>query len=158
MPAVKDKEETINLALLPRVDEKYKHAGLAGHWRLILELRGEVTKALEAARAQKRIGHSLDASVTISVDEKTYNELHPYRDDLRSILIVSEAILVKGEKLEDAFESEALNGLSATVKKSADEKCERCWVHDGSVGEHTEQPTICSRCRKALEEIDIQPG
>ena len=155
MPAVKEKEASINLALLPKIEEKYKDADLAGHWNLILELRGEVTKALEAARARKLIGHSLDASVTISVSEEIYNKLHPYRDELRSILIVSEASLLKGEKLEDAFESEALSGLSVNVKKSTDEKCERCWVHDGSVGESTEQPTICSRCRTSLEEMGL---
>jgi isoleucyl-tRNA synthetase len=155
MPAVKEKEESINLALLPKVDEKYKDAELAGHWNLILELRGEVTKALETARAQKLIGHSLDASVTISADEKVYNELHPYRDELRSILIVSEASLLKGEKLEDSFESEILSGLTVNIKKSADDKCERCWVHDVSVGGNTEQPTICNRCQTALEEMNI---
>jgi len=157
MPAVKGKEESVNLALLPVVDPKHSDADLAEHWNMILELRGEVTKTLEAARAQKHIGHSLDASVTIYADETLYDRLQPYRDELRSILIVSQASLVKGEKPEDAIESDTLSGLAITVKKSADEKCERCWVYDGSVGENAEQPTICSRCQTALREMNIQP-
>ena len=95
----------------------------------ILALRGEVSKAVEGARVEKRVGHSLDAAVTISAPESLYQLLGPYREELRSILIVSQANLVQDQDLPG---------------------CERCWVHDPAVGRLADHPTICPRCRQAL--------
>jgi isoleucyl-tRNA synthetase len=155
MPSVKDKEESINLALLPKVDDTCKNATLAGRWNRILEVRGEVTKSLEAARAQKLIGHSLDASVSISAGGELYDLLHPYREELRSIMIVSSVSLLKEEKLAGAFESETFKGLKIRIEKAAGEKCDRCWVHDVSVGSNTEHATICNRCLAAFKEMKV---
>jgi isoleucyl-tRNA synthetase len=153
MPSGKEKEESINLALLPKVDKAQKAPELADRWNRILEVRGEVTKALEAARAGKRIGHSLDASVTISVEGELYDRLVPYRQELRSIMIVSSVSLLKAEKLIDAFESDTINGMTIRVEKADGEKCDRCWVHDISVGSDTEHSTICNRCLAALHDM-----
>ena len=152
MPGYKGKETSIHLASLPDVKEEWKDSNLAKKWHRILEVRGEVTKALEKARVDKFIGHPLDASVTISANEELYNNLHPYMDDLRSIFITSEAYLIKDESLFDAYESEDIEGLSILVRPATGEKCERCWIHDNSVGTNSEQPTICNRCRDTLEE------
>jgi len=152
MPGYKGKETSIHLASLPDVKEEWKDSNLAKKWHRILEVRGEVTKALEKARVDKFIGHPLDASVTISANEELYNNLHPYMDDLRSIFITSEAYLIKDESLSDAYESDEIEGLSILVRPATGEKCERCWIHDNSVGTNSEQPTICNRCRDTLEE------
>ena len=74
-------------------------------------------------------------------------------DDLRYIFIVSEAQLLKDQKLEGAFVSKDVEGLSIRVEKASGEKCERCWVHDTSVGSNSEQPTICNRCQNALAKM-----
>jgi isoleucyl-tRNA synthetase len=44
--------------------------------------------------------------------------------------------------------------LRIRVLPAASRKCERCWVHESSVGESPEHPTICRRCRDALAEIE----
>jgi isoleucyl-tRNA synthetase len=125
-------------------------APLAERWEQLLVVRGEVTKALESARAQKRIGHALDAAVTISVDDGLYDRLARYAEELRSIFIVSAAELVKNQPLEGAFESTEIKGLKVRVQPAAGEKCHRCWVHETSVGQNPEHPTICARCTQAL--------
>jgi isoleucyl-tRNA synthetase len=155
MPFVKGKEESINLAPLPQVDDASKDADLARRWNRILEVRGEVTKALEAARTQKLIGHSLDASVILSADGELYEQLYPYREELRSIMIVSGVSLLKEEKLVDAFKIDTPNGLAIRIEKASGEKCDRCWVHDVSVGSTPEHATICERCLTALAEMKI---
>jgi isoleucyl-tRNA synthetase len=152
MPGYKGKETSIHLASLPDIKEEWKDSNLAKKWHRILEVRGEVTKALEKARVDKLIGHPLDASVTISANEDLYNGLYLYVDDLRSIFITSEASLVKDESMPEAYESEDIEGLSILVRPATGEKCERCWIHDNSVGTNSEQPTICNRCRDTLEE------
>lgn len=152
MPGYKGKETSIHLASLPDVKEEWKDSNLAKKWHKILEVRGEVTKALEKARVDKLIGHPLDASVTISANEELYNNLHPYIDDLRSIFITSETYLIKDESLSDAYESDEIEGLSILVRPATGDKCERCWIHDTSVGTNSEQPGICNRCQDTLEE------
>jgi isoleucyl-tRNA synthetase len=153
MPTRGSKESNIHLALLPEAKAEFKDATLADRWEFMLKIRGEVTKALEAARGQKLIGHPLDAAVTISVAGDAYDKLQTFAADLRSLLIVSQASLVKDDTLENAFRSDEVEDLFIGVTSAPGDKCERCWVHDTTVGSHSEQPTICQRCTEALEQI-----
>jgi isoleucyl-tRNA synthetase len=142
--------ESVHMTSLPEVNESWKDERLAEKWNKIIEVRGEVTKALEEARVKKLIGHSLDASTTIYADGDLYDILEKYKDDLRTIFIVSEASLMKGDTPDEIYKSLDIEDLSIRVEPASGEKCERCWVHDISVGSDSEQPTICSRCQDAL--------
>ncbi len=154
LPARNGKESSIHLTLLPEPNSAWKDDKLSHRWELLLATRAEVTKALEEARAKKLIGHSLDAALVISARDDLYQGLLPFTDDLRSILIVSRASLVNEEKLEGAFESSEIKGLFVLVKPAEDEKCERCWIHEPSVGTSSEHPSICNRCLKVLDRIE----
>ncbi|MCP4368974.1 MAG: class I tRNA ligase family protein, partial [Deltaproteobacteria bacterium] len=153
MPEQKKKAESIHLASLPEINEIRKDENLAEKWERLLEIRSEVTKALEAARAKKLIGHPLDAAVTISCSKEMKDILYPYADDLKSIFIVSKASLVDGERLVDAYESSDIKGLSVKVEVAEGDKCERCWMHEPSVGTSSDHPAICNRCRQVLDRI-----
>jgi len=153
MPAHQGKELSIHLASLPVVNEEWKDEKLAATWERLLEVRGEVTKALEEARVKKLIGHPLDASVTLSVDGDVYDLLQLYADDLKGMFIVSKADLVRGGNLAGAYESQHVQGLSILIEHAPGDKCERCWVYDVSVGESSEHPTACKRCREVLERL-----
>jgi isoleucyl-tRNA synthetase len=142
MPDRSAKEKSIHLAALPEGNTAWKDDRLSQRWERLLTIRAEVTKALEEARAKKLIGHPLDAAVVISVPQDLHQELLPYADDLRSILIVSRASLVNDKKLAAAFESPEIQGLYILVEPAVGAKCERCWIHEPSVGTSTEHPTI----------------
>jgi isoleucyl-tRNA synthetase len=45
---------------------------LATKWETLISVRAEVTKALEQARAEKVIGHSLDSSVTVGLSDDLF--------------------------------------------------------------------------------------
>ncbi|MBW1887424.1 MAG: isoleucine--tRNA ligase, partial [Deltaproteobacteria bacterium] len=135
------------------VKEEYKDPGLADRWENILKVRGEVTKALEVARKDKIIGHSLDASVLLGLPDNLLEKINPYKDQLRTIFIVSSVDLVPAEKIETGFESEVIEGLMVQVTSSRDKKCERCWVHEPTVGDDSQHPTTCKRCISALTEM-----
>jgi isoleucyl-tRNA synthetase len=150
MPAAPGKAASVHLALLPAPRAEFMDEQLAARWEQLLAVRAEVTKALEAARAQKLIGHALDAAVTLSVDGELYGRLKPYAADLRTLFIVSAAELVQDAPLEGAFESPEIKGLRVRVQPAAGEKCQRCWVYETTVGLDPEHPTICGRCAKAL--------
>ena len=116
----------------------------------IKQVRGEVTRALEAARSQKRIGHSLDAAVTLGLSEEYYEQLAPYENELHSIFIVSQALLQRG-MLDGADQATETEGITVRVAPASGDKCNRCWVYDTTVGDHADHPTICGRCYASLE-------
>jgi len=115
-------------------------------------VRREATKALEIARKEKRIGHSLDASISLVLPTGLSQTIGAYRDQLRTIFIVSSVDLVDHDDLEEAYESEEIAGLKVRVRPSEDPKCERCWVHDPTVGDDDQHPTVCRRCLDAMIE------
>ena len=149
LPEFAGKVESIHLALFPEAEERLRDAELAERWRIIKLVRGEVTRALETARAQKTIGHSLDAAVTVGVDDALYAQIEPYKDELRAIFIVSQAELVRGV-LPGAHHLSEDNSISVRIGSAKGEKCARCWVYDPAVGQHSDHPSICSRCYAAL--------
>jgi isoleucyl-tRNA synthetase len=153
MPANSGTAESIHLAGLPEVNTAWQDGDLAMRWENLLNIRSEVTKALESARADKLIGHPLDAAVTLSVEQSLYETLQPYTDQLHTIFIVSQAHLVTGQDLADAYRSEEIDGLAIQIATAEGVKCERCWIYEPTVGSFNDHPTVCERCKKALDEI-----
>jgi isoleucyl-tRNA synthetase len=154
LPRQDDDAESIHLALLPEIRSEWKNETLSDNWKRILEVRGEVTKALEAARAEKKIGHPLDAAVIVSAGKPLYDMLVPYADDLRAIFIVSRVELVNDSTLDGAAHAgDEIAQLTIRVESEAAKKCERCWIHEPSVGSVEDHPTICSRCGSALKKM-----
>ncbi|MBN1830473.1 MAG: isoleucine--tRNA ligase [Deltaproteobacteria bacterium] len=137
------------------VKQEYRDPELGERWNEIMKVRKEVTKALEIARKDKVIGHSLDASVVLGLSDEWTDKLGPYRDQLRSLFIVSSVDIVPINDLEEGSKAEGLEGLKIRVAPSEDEKCERCWVHDSTTGDDDRHPTICRRCLNALEEMRL---
>ena len=135
--------------------EEYKDKKLAERWEKIIKVRGEVTRALEIARKNKEIGHSLDAEVQLALPEDYMEELTPYQDQLKTIFIVSSVQLVSPDTLDGGYESEEIENLKVKAVPSANQKCERCWVHDPTIGHHDQHKTICRRCVNALEEMGM---
>ncbi len=146
------RSESVHMEQFLPVKEEYKDQGLKERWDKIIEIRGEVNKALETARKDKIIGHSLEAEVTLGLSSQLMEFLLPYKDQLRSIFIVSGVRLESIDEVKDGMESGSLPGLKVCVIKSPYPKCERCWVHDESVGKDSRYPDICKRCVNALGE------
>ncbi len=142
-------EPSVHLAPMAEVRGEYLDAALAGRWERLLEVRSEVLKPLEAARKEKVIGHPLEAAVTLYPTGPLAAELEPYAGELATLFIVSEAHLAEGEPPEGAFRSETLP-LAVAVEREENKKCERCWMRLPSVGESASAPTLCERCRDAL--------
>ena len=131
--------ESIMLEYWPKVNEKYENKELEEKWNKIIAIKEEASKALEMARAEKVIGHSLNAKVTINADKENYNFLKDKEELLQEVFIVS------------AVEVKEANELKIDVTPAEGEKCERCWMYSTTVGEDKENPTICHRCSEALK-------
>ena len=153
MPPVPGKTESIHLTVFPEPDPSLQDEVLAGKWETLIGVRAEVTKALEKARADKVIGHSLDSAVTVGLSEGLFSVMKAFEDDLRSILIVSRAAVVAGE-IPGAYVGQETEGVWVKVEPAGGEKCQRCWVYEDSVGSIDAHPTICKRCSNALAQME----
>lgn len=110
---------------------------LIGKWALLRAVRGNVTKALEEARAANAIGSSLQAEVVIRASGAACEALASLGDDLKFVLITSAATVEK-------VDSDAEEGVEVVTSKYL--KCERCWHYRADVGSHAEHPGLCGRC------------
>lgn len=153
MPAYKGKEESIHLVLLPAVSDEWKDKTIGQRWKKIIEVRTEVTKVLEEARAKKIIGHSLNASVKISAQDDLFDLLSGYLNELKTIFITSDVILIKNGEHEGLTQSHEIEGLYISAEPAPGKKCERCWIYDMSVGADADEPGICGRCNAVLKQI-----
>ena len=151
--AGKERPLSVHTETFLPLNKIYQDIELAERWEEIISVRKEVTKVLELARKEKRIGHPLDASVVLGLSPQLAEKLSPYEDRLRSIFIVSSVDLVEIDQVEGGVESETVPGLKVEVSPSSDPKCERCWIHDPSVGDDQNHPNTCKRCRDVLDEI-----
>jgi len=150
LPAYEGKKESVHMTLFPEVNEAYASKDLGKTWLALVDMKSEVSKAIEIARQKKLIGHSLDCSIAIYAPEKMKTLLTESLHDLKALLIVSEVNLLDDDTIEDPYESTEVDGLKIGVSKAKGQKCERCWNYSVTVGEHAEHPTICSRCLENL--------
>jgi isoleucyl-tRNA synthetase len=146
----KKEEESVHLAEFPALQPGHKDEELVGRWELIMKVRGEVSKALELARVNKVIGHSLDAAVIISAPADLQTFLRDYAGELKSIFIVSKVDLME-EISGEFYAAEGMDKLKIQVTTAPGDKCERCWCYDEMIGREPEHPTICPKCLEALK-------
>ena len=118
-------------------------AAFDAKWAKIIAVRDDVKKVLEQARADKTIGSSLEAAVTLYCSDEMYDFLNAIpMDELADLMIVSHVDLVKGEGGVRGL----TEGLGMSVAHAAGNKCLRCWKFDTAVGEDG----LCPRCAKVL--------
>lgn len=145
---------SVQLTDMPAVNGSYIDEALEEKWAKVIKIRDEISKALEMARREKKIGHSLDAHVIVYADQEKYDFLKPLADELKTIMIVSKAELAELTKApENIFASEELPGLKVGVSQAAGEKCERCWIYSEELGKDEEHPTVCPRCLEAIRNM-----
>jgi len=143
--------KSVFLAPFPAVEQKYLDPVLAERWDRILAVRGEAAKVLEALRRDKKIGHSLDAGVTLYAAPELAAFLKSYENDLAFIFIVSQVMLAnEADAPADAYTSETVKGLRITAGPAKGVKCGRCWMYSETVGVVKDHPEVCGRCADNL--------
>jgi isoleucyl-tRNA synthetase len=108
-------------------------AALTAKWERIVAVRALVQKELEAVRQAGAIGSSLQAEVDIVASKDDYDALASLGDDLRFVLITSQAGVRRGE-------------AAIAVSASPHGKCDRCWHWRADVGADPSHPGLCGRC------------
>ena len=147
-----DEASCVLLNDIPDYDEKLcLSQELSDQWDKVIALRTDVNKALEAARAQKLVGKSLDAEVTLYLNAEGKAAFDAMgQHDLAAVCIVSKVTVVEGEG--QGVVGENFPGVTIAVAPSQAPKCSRCWAHNEQVDAETE---LCPRCAAVLKKIQI---
>ena len=129
-----DANDSIMLHTWQALPAPADEAALLDKWNKIRLYRAEVTRALEELRIAGKIGSSLQAEAILFADGEKFELLTSLGDDLRFVLITSQARVVRSG--EDKIEC-----LPLTYAK-----CERCWHVREDVGADPAHPELCGRC------------
>jgi isoleucyl-tRNA synthetase len=148
------KPESVHLVTLPEERGEWVNERLAADWERLLEVRGEVSRALESARKQGLIGKGIDAVVYVtSAPEEQWRPLLAGKGEalLATLFNVSAVRLTETPPAEGGvlYESQDIPGLALAVvpaQRLGWKKCERCWTWSPEVGADPRHPTLCERC------------
>ena len=127
-----------------------------------MSIRNLANKALEIARAEKKIGKSLEAKLHIYFDKHIvqYETMKKYpKYELEAIFIVSQVEIhnmgegyTGGEYEEYSIVSD--EDVTVVVTKADGAKCPRCWKCSTDIGQDQKHKSICVPCAKAVEGLD----
>lgn len=120
-------------------------------WDQVIAVKTAVNKELENQRNAKVIRGNLQAELVLYVDSGLQAILERLGDELRFVLITSEATLAPLTSAPADAVATELNGLKLQVVKSEHTKCERCWHFRADVGTHAGHESICGRCVDNIE-------
>ena len=135
----KENVESPMLADYPVSNDEWDNKEIAEKWEKIIKVKNIVAKDLELARAEKTIGNSLDAKVTIYAEGEEYKFLKENEELIKLVLIVSGLEIQENNRKQE-------EKLGVKVEHSTGEKCERCWMYN----DHLEDG-LCPRCKEVLE-------
>ena len=123
-------------------------------WSVLSQLRTGVNAALESARAEKKIGKSLEACVTLVTDKpivesnlaETQNRFGSQWADL---FLVSTVEVSDSAELYAQGAETPIEGVHVLVREAEGVKCPRCWKHTHS----THADGLCPRCAAVVETL-----
>ena len=121
------RSESVHLERFPEEPVEWLDDRLAGEWSRLLEVRREVAKALETARARGLIRAKRALLPTLFIVSQVEQEAAQAKPAIR-------------------YESQEIPGLVVGVDKARGRKCQRCWTWSERVGASRDHPELCERC------------
>jgi isoleucyl-tRNA synthetase len=144
-----DPKNSVHLRIFPALPEEWRDPRLAERWEKVRTLRRVVTGALEIARAERKIGSSLQASPIVYAEAAyltAYSGL-----DAAEIWITSGALLrplAEAEGREGLFMLPEIAGIKVELGLAGGDKCGRCWRVLPEVSRSGGD--LCGRCDAAV--------
>jgi len=137
-------QSSVHLALFPA--RETPDEALLARWAGLLDVRDDVMKAIEDARAAKQVAASLEATVVLRGPAKALEPLRAH--DARSRVFpgnLANLFIVSAVRLEEGDAP-----LAVSVERAPGRKCERCWTWSAKVGTLAAHPGVCERCAEVL--------
>ena len=112
---VSKKNKSIHLEKFLEYPKKFENKKLHEKWSQLLKIRDICNLSIEEKRASKEIGSSLEANLTINLNEKIYNLSKGI--DFSELCITSTATVINKNKSE----------IEVITEKAIGNKCPVCW-------------------------------
>jgi len=144
-----DAAGSIHLASFPQVPAEWSNDALAAKWERVRDIRRVVTGALEVARAEKRIGASLQAAPVLYLPDAADRALLA-NVDMAEVAITSDLVMSASPVPVEAFSLPDVPDVGTIVKLADGDKCQRCWRVLEEVGQEPLAPELCHRCADAV--------
>jgi isoleucyl-tRNA synthetase len=127
-------EKDVYLTDMPEYVE-YNDPELVANFESFMKYRDIVLKSLEEARANKVIGKSFNAKLTLTLDAEAKKVFEPIKEVSHQLLIVSQIEFVDGSSFD------------VKVEAAQGEVCSRCWMIVPQINEDE----LCPRCAKIVK-------
>lgn len=147
-------DNSVHLQLFPAIPAAWLDGNLHEKWSRIRAVRSVVTGALEVARAERKIGASLQAKPIVYVDAPTADLLKDV--DFADVCITSGLTLKVGPVPAGAFQLPDVPHIGVVVEMADGQKCDRCWRVLPEVGTHRAHPMLCTRCHDVVSKPGTQ--
>jgi isoleucyl-tRNA synthetase len=134
----------VHLRLFPTIPEGWRDEALATRWERLRAVRRVITGALELARADRKIGASLQAHPTLFLGDGYRAAIDGL--DLAELAITSALTVADGPPPAGAFTLPDVPEIGVVVGLAEGGKCERCWRVLPEVTGPAERPGLCRRC------------
>jgi isoleucyl-tRNA synthetase len=148
-------EASVHLQTFPNFPSDWRDDALAEKWAKVRRVRSVVTGALEIARAQKKIGSSLEAAPRVYIAEADLRNALT-RVDLAEVAITSNIEIIDGPPPAGAFTLPDVQGVGVEVSLAEGRKCARSWRITKDVGLDPAYPELSARDAAAVREFDAR--
>jgi isoleucyl-tRNA synthetase len=151
LPGAVGRAESVHLTVFPKAEEiaPGETRAIAKDWERLLAVRADVLAKLEKLRAEKAIGKSLEAVVTLFVTA-------PDPILTRDVAALPELFNTSEVDLLTVVHNDSDYLANMEVRRSEQPKCERCWRLVPDVGGDVRYPTVCLRCAEALDAVEFE--
>lgn len=132
-------KDSLHLEAFPVPNPDFAPSDAAAAVEQLVQARAVIQQSIEKARQEKKIGSNLEATVSLTLPEKGFdNKVFGDLDTLQEFFILSDLKITRG------------TDLTASVDVCSNPKCARCWKLLPDVGSVAEHPTLCGRCAEAV--------
>ena len=135
LPGGRAESWSVHLTDFPRAEDYPLDPDLDARLTSLLDLRDLALKALETARADRRVTKSTDAALLLRVPEGAQLDVARAESDLLADLCIVSSVRVEAAPGEP----------EVRVEPAAAPRCERCWLHRDDV-----EDGLCGRCRAVV--------
>ncbi len=139
MPEALRTEKSVHLADWPMLTVDGAEQ-LRADYAVVLRVRETANAVLEQARAEKTIGKSQEAALTIAAPRAVLDVL-----SARGTAELASLFIVASVELAESADDE----VTVTIRPAEGEKCPRCWNYR-DLGSDPAHPDVCDRCAEAL--------
>jgi isoleucyl-tRNA synthetase len=142
-----------SLRVFPSTPDDWRNDAEAARWAKVEGVTRVVTGALEVERREKRMGGALDAAPQVWIADPdllaAFEGLDP-----AEVFRTSQAALIAGEGLADAFRLAEAPGVAVLPERAQGKKCARSWRILPEVGSDPRYPDLSLRDADAVAHWD----